>query len=135
MLTIKAVVHCGEVLVHKVRRFEELSGTSVIVAHRLMKNHVPIKEYILVSDAFCRASGGMPGQPGTRLVEDCEGIGQVDVVYYTPDSNLVGPTATPNLRRRIKVTMAMMLFLTRRKLGLVPKRRLHHLPGLLPEKN
>jgi class 3 adenylate cyclase len=135
MLSIKAVLHCGEVLLHKVRRFDELSGTSVIVAHRLMKNHVPIKEYILVSDAFCRASGGMPGQPGTPLVEDCEGIGQVDVVYYTPDPNLVGPVAELNLWRRIKVTMAMMLFLIRRKLGLVPRRRFHHLPGLLPEKN
>jgi hypothetical protein len=28
-----------------------------------------------------------------------------------------------------------MLFLIRRKLGLVPRRRFHHLPGLLPEKN
>ena len=57
-----------------------------------MKNHVPVKEYILVTEEFDRASGGMPGQKGTPLVEECEGIGKVNVTYYVPDSDLLAPT-------------------------------------------
>ena len=132
ILSIKAVLHCGEVLVRKVRRFEELAGTSVITAHRLMKNHVPLKEYILVTEQFDRASGGMPGQKGTPLVEECEGIGKVNVVYYAPDPNLLAPPAATNRLRQVKMVASIMLFLLLRKLRLAPKREFHSLAKLGP---
>jgi len=51
-LRIKAVVNFGKVLVRRVRKFEELSGTPVIIAHRLLKNAVPLDEYVRVPRLF-----------------------------------------------------------------------------------
>jgi class 3 adenylate cyclase len=126
-LSIKGVLHCGEVVLRKVRRFEELSGTSVITAHRLMKNHVPLTEYILATEEFAQVSGGLPGQTGTPLVEDCEGIGRVNVVYYAPDPTIMAPPVPRNLGRQMKMMATMMVFLVRHKLGLLPAREFHNL--------
>ena len=126
-LSIKAVLHCGEVTLRKVRKFEELSGMSVITAHRLMKNHVPVKEYILVTDTFNKIAGGMPGQAGTPLVEDCEGVGPVGVVYYVPDRSITAQSAAADRWRQMKTMAKVMAFLTRRKLGLNKPRKFHHL--------
>jgi len=49
-LTLKFVVHHGPVGEMKVGRFITLSGTDVIVAHRLMKNSVPSNEYLLMTE-------------------------------------------------------------------------------------
>jgi len=49
-LTLKFIVHYGGVTFHKVKEFEKLFGTDVILAHRLLKNDVPEKEYLLVTD-------------------------------------------------------------------------------------
>ena len=74
-LRIKAILHYGEVLLKQVRQFQELAGESVIVAHRLLKNTVQQKEYILVTEAFERAAGGVRPSGGQRQEEACEGIG------------------------------------------------------------
>lgn len=129
-LTIKAVLHCGEVTLRKFRRFEELSGVSVITAHRLMKNNVPIKEYMLVTDAFNRIAGGMPGRAGTPLVEEYDGVGQVSVVYYTPDRSVQPPAAIANRWRQIKMIGRVMTFLGMRRLGLLKQRKFHSLASL-----
>jgi class 3 adenylate cyclase len=129
-LTIKCVVHCGEVTMRKFRKFEELSGMCVITAHRLMKNSVPVKEYILVTETFDRAAGGMPGQTGTPLVEHCEGVGEVKVVYYTPDRTLQTQPVAVNRWRQIRMMAGTVVFLAARKLGLRKERSFHGLEGI-----
>ena len=49
-LTLKFVTHYGPVGEMKVGRFVTLSGTEVIVAHRLMKNSIPSNEYMLLTE-------------------------------------------------------------------------------------
>src|SRR5882724_6799658 len=49
-LTLKFIVHHGPIGEMKVGRFVTLSGTDVIVAHRLMKNSVPSNEYLLLTE-------------------------------------------------------------------------------------
>jgi len=49
-LTLKFVTHYGPVGEMKVGRFVTLSGTDVIVAHRLMKNSIPSNEYMLLTE-------------------------------------------------------------------------------------
>ena len=49
-LTLKFVAHHGVVSEMKVGRFITLTGTDVIVAHRLLKNSVPSNEYLLLSE-------------------------------------------------------------------------------------
>ena len=51
MLKLKFVVHHGTFSRQRLGNVEQLHGTDVIVAHRLLKNKVPSKEYLLVTDA------------------------------------------------------------------------------------
>jgi len=51
MLKLKFVVHHGRFSRQRLGAVEQLHGTDVIVAHRLLKNKVPSKEYLLVTDA------------------------------------------------------------------------------------
>jgi len=48
-LKIKLVGHVGAVAVQKVKRMTELAGVDVIVVHRMLKNAVPLSEYLLVT--------------------------------------------------------------------------------------
>ncbi len=49
-LKLKFVAHEGEVAFQKVKRHTELAGVDVIYVHRLLKNEVPVSEYVLVSE-------------------------------------------------------------------------------------
>jgi hypothetical protein len=51
MLKLKFVVHHGSFSRQRLGNVEQLHGSDVIVAHRLLKNTVPSKEYLLVTDA------------------------------------------------------------------------------------
>ena len=51
MLKLKFVVHHGKFSRQRLGSVEQLHGTDVIVSHRLLKNSVPSKEYLLVTDA------------------------------------------------------------------------------------
>jgi hypothetical protein len=73
-LRLKAFVHVGELAIKRVRQFEELAGESVILVHRLLKNSVAQREYVLLTEAARAAAGLEP----TRLVpheEVLEGVG------------------------------------------------------------
>jgi hypothetical protein len=48
-LKIKLVGHVGEVAVQKVKQLTELAGIDVILVHRMLKNDVPLPEYLLVT--------------------------------------------------------------------------------------
>ncbi|MFC1614694.1 DUF2652 domain-containing protein, partial [Gemmatimonadota bacterium] len=49
-LKLKAVVHYGEALLHRIGKFFELSGVDVIIVHRLLKNSVNSDQYILMTE-------------------------------------------------------------------------------------
>jgi hypothetical protein len=49
-LRIKLVGHVGGVAMQKVKRLTELAGVDVIVVHRMLKNAVPVPEYLLVTE-------------------------------------------------------------------------------------
>ena len=50
-LSLKFVAHQGEVAEQKVKRNVELAGVDVILVHRMLKNDVPVPEYVLMTDA------------------------------------------------------------------------------------
>ena len=51
-LKLKAILHSGKAAFTKVHDIQKISGEDVITAHRLLKNSIPSKEYILVTDSF-----------------------------------------------------------------------------------
>jgi hypothetical protein len=53
-LTLKFIVHFGEVKEIKVAQFTKPTGIDMIIAHRLLKNSIPSHEYILISESCLR---------------------------------------------------------------------------------
>lgn len=51
-LSLKFIAHLGEIKETTIARFTKLIGSDVILAHRLLKNHIPYKEYLLLTDKF-----------------------------------------------------------------------------------
>ncbi len=51
ILKLKFIVHRGQFSRQRLGGVEQLHGTDVIVPHRLAKNRVPIKEYLLATEA------------------------------------------------------------------------------------
>ena len=82
-LALKAFVHVGEIAIKQVRQFEELAGEEVILIHRLLKNHVPAREYVLMTEA-ARAAAGIDGAILQSHLEDCEGVGEVALWLADP---------------------------------------------------
>jgi hypothetical protein len=76
-LTLKFVAHVGPVAVQKVNRRKSLVGPDVILVHRLLKNSVPVPEYVLFSEELYGGDGG------TALEQELEGLGPVKT-YFVP---------------------------------------------------
>jgi hypothetical protein len=49
-LKLKVVTHYGQALRYEISGHTELSGVDVIIVHRLLKNHLPVNKYVLLSD-------------------------------------------------------------------------------------
>lgn len=82
-LKLKAFAHCGEIAVKQVRQFEELAGENVILVHRLMKNHLAEREYVLLSEAIAGALP-LPADRGRRHAEPFEGMGELTLTVLSP---------------------------------------------------
>jgi len=57
-------VHVGEVADQKVKRHVELAGFDVILVHRMLKNMVPVAEYVLMTDPVAALRRSFPRRLG-----------------------------------------------------------------------
>jgi uncharacterized protein YndB with AHSA1/START domain len=82
-LDLKLVLHHGSVVRQRIAGHDELVGSSVVVVHRLLKNHVVDgggpRAYVLYTDAATAAMEiDDPAATGlTRYAEEFEGVGEV----------------------------------------------------------
>ncbi|MDY7226644.1 DUF2652 domain-containing protein [Hyalangium rubrum] len=80
-LKLKFVVHSGEVAFQRVKRLTELAGVDVILVHRMLKNDVPVSEYVLMTDAV-RERLDPELHPFARGIEhEFEGLGRTATHY------------------------------------------------------
>lgn len=83
-LTLKFIVHYGEIQEIKISNFLKASGLDMIVAHRLLKNKIDTHEYILLSEPYCK-NGGEADQEivldWKKDAENYDSIGKVDFEY------------------------------------------------------
>jgi len=108
-LDLKAVLHHGVAAIKKVRHFMELAGEEVILAHRLLKNSIVKKEYVLMSDAFYSLLGGVPHETIEQRSEHCGGIGAVQVFVQYPKHDLaLKPVSADQLRLGLNSLPHMM---------------------------
>lgn len=79
-LKLKAILHAGEAAFTKVRDIQKISGEDVITAHRLLKNSISSKEYILATGSyFKRLSKSVDTEEFAVHKEHYEGIGPLEV--------------------------------------------------------
>ncbi|MGH8049243.1 MAG: DUF2652 domain-containing protein, partial [Arenimonas sp.] len=72
---LKAFVHSGEIAIKQVRQFEELAGEDVILIHRLLKNQVPSRDYVLITEV-ARANAELDTHDLQSHLENLEGVGE-----------------------------------------------------------
>jgi hypothetical protein len=94
-LNLKIVVHSGRAFFYELGRFQELSGVDVIIVHRLLKNSVPAKQYILMTAPAYHGLQTVVDFPVTPGVETYEEIGRIKTFVYLPESALESREAQP----------------------------------------
>jgi class 3 adenylate cyclase len=101
-LTLKFVVHYGEVAIQKVKQYRELAGVDVILVHRMLKNTVPIPEYVLMTDAVADRISSLK-ESAVPLPQEFEGFDETRT-YYLPVSHFDSmiPAPRPSFFRRWK---------------------------------
>jgi hypothetical protein len=106
-LKLKFVAHVGEVATQTIRGRDKLVGIDVILVHRMLKNSVPIPEYVLMSeDLYLTDAGALPDSLG-EITPDLEGIGTVRA-YFADMAQLDGelpPLPDPSWRGRLGSTL------------------------------
>lgn len=76
-LRLKAIAHLGEAAFRTIRRFEEIAGEDVIVVHRLLKNRVDHREYLLATEPFVAAMEPQRREMGLPHSETYDVIGRL----------------------------------------------------------
>jgi hypothetical protein len=107
-LTLKFVTHAGEIAFQRVKRYSELAGVDVILVHRMLKNDVPLREYVLMTSAVLKKLPEELRQQAHTIEHDFEGMGRTATHYFDLDKLAPAPPqAAPNLVRKLwrKVTM------------------------------
>lgn len=132
-LKLKAVLHHGEVAFKRIRQFEELAGEDVILAHRLIKNSVPSKEYLLLTERFHKLSGGIPDQEADLRTEQPEGLGKARVAVYYVDPAEFPAAPAPSPLARFWFMQGLILGGLLRRIGLRREgRAFSNLPQIKP---
>jgi len=80
-LRVKFVAHLGEVATQKVKKRTKLAGLDVIVVHRMLKNSVPVPEYLLMSEPLFQISADRVRRLARGIEQDLEGLGPVQTYF------------------------------------------------------
>lgn len=104
-LSLKFVVHVGEVADQKVKRHVELAGFDVIVVHRMLKNTVPVAEYVLMTDPVAECLDEPMRELCMPLIHVFDGVGETST-HYIDLAAMQVPAATPgrSFFRRLRST-------------------------------
>jgi hypothetical protein len=116
-LKLKVVLHHAEVAFKTVRQFEEVAGEDVILLHRLMKNSVPGKEYLLQTAQFYDLAGGIPGMTPELRTERIEDLGNRRIAVFYPNP-ADAPVIVPTRAQRFFAGVDLMTYTLLRRVGL-----------------
>jgi hypothetical protein len=108
-LSLKFVAHEGEVAEQRVKRHVELAGVDVILVHRMLKNAVPIPEYVLMTESVAQCLDDSMRQLCLPLIHDFEGIGETSTHYIDLATSEAPPPAERSFLRRLGKTTKLEL--------------------------
>ncbi len=86
-LRLKILLHVGTALMHRIGRFTELAGTDVILIHRLLKNSLEAKQYLLLTETARNVAGLEAAPCDYEGVEEYDALGEVNIYAYFPPLN------------------------------------------------
>lgn len=110
-LSLKFVAHQGEVAEQKVKRHTELAGVDVILVHRMLKNQVPVPEYVLMTDPVAQCLDEPIRRHCARLMHDFEGLGETSTYYLDLARSAAEPCAAAmGWRDKVKLRLHALPF-------------------------
>ena len=80
-LSLKIVVHYGDFHITKIRDFTELSGESVILIHRLLKNSIKSSEYWLFTNQFSKFLDKFLDYEIEKISQKVENFGKLELDF------------------------------------------------------
>ncbi len=86
-LKLKMVLHFGEAIISDIAGFTDLSGVDVIIVHRLLKNSVDLKEYILLTETAYSKISSLDGIEFKKSSETYDEIGTISTLMFNPKLN------------------------------------------------
>jgi hypothetical protein len=112
-LSLKIVSHYGEVTGIAVKEHKKLFGKDVILIHRLLKNSLDKKEYVLLTDPVVEndVHSGLPGWYSPKTGIEKYDLGEVQF-YFSDLSDLHGslpPVSSPKYNAAAKTYTAFTL--------------------------
>ncbi|ORB73054.1 DUF2652 domain-containing protein [Mycobacterium scrofulaceum] len=115
-LSLKFVVHQGEVAEQRVKRHVELAGYDVILVHRMLKNTVPVVEYVLMTDPVAACLDEPVRTLCKPLMHVFDDIGETSTHYLDLAAGQVsvGPPESSFLRRlgaTVKLELSSLPFM------------------------
>jgi hypothetical protein len=103
-LTLKFVAHVGDIATQTIRQRLKLVGIDVILVHRLLKNPVTVREYMLLSEDLYGTGSTVLSGPAHEISADLEGFGAVRCFYVDVtelDRSAAPPVTAPHWRGRL----------------------------------
>ena len=106
-LKLKCVAHVGDVAEQRISDRTTLAGFDVILVHRLLKNSVPVPEYVLLS-ADLHASGAVGD--AKAVDQELEGLGVVRAYFVDLGEarDTSPPTRAPRIGDRLGETVGVI---------------------------
>jgi class 3 adenylate cyclase len=106
-LKLKCVAHIGDVAEQTIRDRKTLAGVDVILVHRLLKNAVPVPEYVLLSEDLYRS--GAVGD-AREVEQELEGLGAMRAYFVDlgEEAEPLPPAQAPSLGKRLGETFGVM---------------------------
>lgn len=105
-LTVKVVAHLGDVVEQTVRDRTTIAGPDVILVHRMLKNAVPVSEYVLMTAPVLERCDPELRSRATSIEEELEGLGMERLHYVELATLADAPLPPPkkNVARRLSLT-------------------------------
>jgi len=100
-LSLKFVAHYGELVLENVKQYQKLFGRNVIIAHRLLKNNLSQKQYLLITDQLLNANDGTLDLMSKAWTTPVRGESEYDfgkcTYYYFPLDELNNLVPEPRI--------------------------------------
>lgn len=128
-LELKIVAHFGQAVIDRVGSFEELSGVDVILVHRLLKNKVKEKCYLLMTEPVHALLRFSDENNIVRGKEKDPDLGEIPVyIHYPKEEPIIfckrEPSQIEKILKHAKLAWGSFLL----KTGLMKVKTFHHLP-------